>query len=170
MGEESRYSINLDEAFGPLQLVDVAALAGPVEDRWFNQTLVRSTTASSGSASCRASPSSNASTMMWGPHADMRTEPPPQDEGTRRTPNSHASRHLKPRTQPSGEGGESFPLPSSIWRRMDSRVASSDSSSGSRSSLESSWISPSTDRGSKERWTVTSLWPSPASATVSLPE
>lgn len=40
MSEGSRYSINLDEAFGPLELVDVAALAGNVEDRWFNQTLV----------------------------------------------------------------------------------------------------------------------------------
>jgi len=41
MSERSRYSINLDEAFGPLELVDVAALAGDVADRWFNQTLVR---------------------------------------------------------------------------------------------------------------------------------
>ena len=65
--------------------------------------------------------------------------------------------HLKPLLQPSGEGGGSLPEPSSIWRRMDSRVAASDSSSGLRSSLESSWISPSTDRGPKERWTVTSL-------------
>ena len=41
MAEESRYSINLDEAFGFLQLVDVEKLAAEVEDRWFNQTLCR---------------------------------------------------------------------------------------------------------------------------------
>jgi hypothetical protein len=41
MSEGARYSINLDEAFGPLELVDVSALAAAVEDRWFNQTLVR---------------------------------------------------------------------------------------------------------------------------------
>ena len=40
MSEESPYSINLDRAFGPLELVDVEALAGAVEDRWHNQTLV----------------------------------------------------------------------------------------------------------------------------------
>jgi mannose-6-phosphate isomerase-like protein (cupin superfamily) len=34
------YSINLDEAFGPLRLVDVGALGGAVEEQWFNQTLV----------------------------------------------------------------------------------------------------------------------------------
>jgi mannose-6-phosphate isomerase-like protein (cupin superfamily) len=39
MAEESRYSINLDEAFGVLKLVDVEKLAAEVEDRWFNQTL-----------------------------------------------------------------------------------------------------------------------------------
>jgi cupin superfamily acireductone dioxygenase involved in methionine salvage len=37
----SRYSINLNEAFGPLELVDVEELAGAVEDRWHNQTLCR---------------------------------------------------------------------------------------------------------------------------------
>jgi hypothetical protein len=50
------------------------------------------------------------------------------------------------------------------------RVGPARGLSGLRSSLESSWISPSTDRGPKERWTVTSLRPSPASATVSQPE
>jgi mannose-6-phosphate isomerase-like protein (cupin superfamily) len=35
------YSINLDEAFGPLELIDVGAFADSVEDRWHNQTLVR---------------------------------------------------------------------------------------------------------------------------------
>ena len=40
MGERIDYSINLDRAFGPLELVDVEALAGAVEDRWHNQTLV----------------------------------------------------------------------------------------------------------------------------------
>jgi hypothetical protein len=34
-------SIDLDEAFGPLQFIDVAALAETVEDQWHNQTLVR---------------------------------------------------------------------------------------------------------------------------------
>jgi mannose-6-phosphate isomerase-like protein (cupin superfamily) len=34
------YSINLDRAFDPLELVDVGALAGAVEEQWFNQTLV----------------------------------------------------------------------------------------------------------------------------------
>ncbi len=38
--EGSEYAINLDRAFGPLELVDVGALAGSVDDRWFNQTLV----------------------------------------------------------------------------------------------------------------------------------
>ena len=39
MAEEASYSINLDEAFGFLKLVDVEKLAAEVEDRWFNQTL-----------------------------------------------------------------------------------------------------------------------------------
>ena len=34
------YSINLDRAFGPLELVDVSALPEAVEERWHNQTLV----------------------------------------------------------------------------------------------------------------------------------
>ena len=40
MSERQDYSINLDRAFDPLELVDVEALAGAVEDRWHNQTLV----------------------------------------------------------------------------------------------------------------------------------
>ena len=41
MGDDPRYSINLDEAVGPLELVDVGALAAGVADRWHNQTLCR---------------------------------------------------------------------------------------------------------------------------------
>jgi mannose-6-phosphate isomerase-like protein (cupin superfamily) len=41
MGDQADYSINLDEAFDSLQLIDVAALAEAVEDQWHNQTLVR---------------------------------------------------------------------------------------------------------------------------------
>lgn len=41
MSDPSPYSINLDEAFEPLELVDVQALADAVEDQWFNQTLCR---------------------------------------------------------------------------------------------------------------------------------
>ena len=41
MSEGTPYSINLDEAFGFLELVDVRELAEAVEDRWYNQTLCR---------------------------------------------------------------------------------------------------------------------------------
>lgn len=41
MSEQSPYSINLDEAFGPLEFIDVQALAGAVEEQWYNQTLCR---------------------------------------------------------------------------------------------------------------------------------
>lgn len=41
MDDRSAYSIHLDEAFRPLQLVDVELLAKAVEDAWHNQTLVR---------------------------------------------------------------------------------------------------------------------------------
>lgn len=42
MGDQRQeYSINLDEAFDFLELVDVGKLAGEVEYRWFNQTLCR---------------------------------------------------------------------------------------------------------------------------------
>lgn len=41
MSERTPYSINLDQAFGPLELVDVRALAGAVGEQWYNQTLTR---------------------------------------------------------------------------------------------------------------------------------
>jgi mannose-6-phosphate isomerase-like protein (cupin superfamily) len=41
MDKRTRYSINLDVKFGPLELFDVAALAASVADPWFNQTLCR---------------------------------------------------------------------------------------------------------------------------------
>lgn len=41
MSDQSPYSINLDEAFGPLEFIDVQALADSTEDQWYNQTLVR---------------------------------------------------------------------------------------------------------------------------------
>lgn len=41
MSDQSPYSINLDEAFGPLKFIDVRELAGSVEEQWYNQTLVR---------------------------------------------------------------------------------------------------------------------------------
>lgn len=41
MNADSPYSINLDQAFDPLELVDVRTLADAVEDSWFNQTLCR---------------------------------------------------------------------------------------------------------------------------------
>ncbi len=41
MRDQSPYSINLNEAFGPLEFIDVSALAEAVEEPWFNQTLCR---------------------------------------------------------------------------------------------------------------------------------
>ena len=41
MAAETKYSIHLDEKFGPLELVDVPKLAAGVKDEWFNQTLCR---------------------------------------------------------------------------------------------------------------------------------
>jgi mannose-6-phosphate isomerase-like protein (cupin superfamily) len=41
LSDQSPYSINLDEAFGSLEFIDVGALADAVEEQWFNQTLVR---------------------------------------------------------------------------------------------------------------------------------
>jgi len=41
LSEGTPCTINLDEAFGFLRLVDVRELAGAVEDRWHNQTLCR---------------------------------------------------------------------------------------------------------------------------------
>ena len=35
------YSINLDVRHGPLELIDVKALAAACQDPWFNQTLCR---------------------------------------------------------------------------------------------------------------------------------
>jgi mannose-6-phosphate isomerase-like protein (cupin superfamily) len=40
VSERMNYSIHLDRAFGPLELVDVPALAEAVQERWHNQTLV----------------------------------------------------------------------------------------------------------------------------------
>ncbi len=41
MAAETKYSINLVERFGPLELMDAAKLAAEVRDEWFNQTLCR---------------------------------------------------------------------------------------------------------------------------------
>lgn len=41
MSDRLDYSINLDEAFGPLEFIDVQAFAEQVEEQWYNQTLVR---------------------------------------------------------------------------------------------------------------------------------
>lgn len=41
MADQSPYSINLDEAFGALKLIDIREFAANVEEEWFNQTLVR---------------------------------------------------------------------------------------------------------------------------------
>lgn len=41
MADQSPYSINLDEAFGPLKFIDISEFAANVEEEWFNQTLVR---------------------------------------------------------------------------------------------------------------------------------
>lgn len=40
MSERLDYSINLNREFGPLEIVDVRALAEAVSDQWHNQTLV----------------------------------------------------------------------------------------------------------------------------------
>lgn len=41
MSERIDYSINLGTRFGPLERIDVQALADAVTDQWFNQTLCR---------------------------------------------------------------------------------------------------------------------------------
>jgi mannose-6-phosphate isomerase-like protein (cupin superfamily) len=41
MAERLPYVMNLDTRFGPLQLIDVPALAADVLEPWFNQTLCR---------------------------------------------------------------------------------------------------------------------------------
>lgn len=38
---QTRYSINTDVRFGPLELVDIKALADACKEQWFNQTLCR---------------------------------------------------------------------------------------------------------------------------------
>lgn len=38
---DPQYSINLNEAFGPLELIDVQTLADECEEQWYNQTLTR---------------------------------------------------------------------------------------------------------------------------------
>src|SRR3989442_4245858 len=39
MGSQSRYSINLDARFSPLELIDVQMLVDTCKDAWYNQTL-----------------------------------------------------------------------------------------------------------------------------------
>jgi len=41
MASETRYCINTDVRFAPLELVDVHALAAACQQQWFNQTLCR---------------------------------------------------------------------------------------------------------------------------------
>jgi mannose-6-phosphate isomerase-like protein (cupin superfamily) len=41
LSDQSPYSINLDEKFGPLELMDVQTLADQVKEQWHNQTLCR---------------------------------------------------------------------------------------------------------------------------------
>ncbi len=39
MAAEEHYSINLNEKFGPLKVIDVGRFAASVKEEWFNQTL-----------------------------------------------------------------------------------------------------------------------------------
>jgi hypothetical protein len=41
MVPQQSYSINLTPKFAPLELIDVEALAGVCQEKWFNQTLCR---------------------------------------------------------------------------------------------------------------------------------
>jgi mannose-6-phosphate isomerase-like protein (cupin superfamily) len=41
MSSDSRYSINLDTHYEPLEVVDVQALVDACKDSWYNQTLVQ---------------------------------------------------------------------------------------------------------------------------------
>ena len=41
MGDEKKYSINLDGKFGFLELIDVPKLIENCKDDWYNQTLCR---------------------------------------------------------------------------------------------------------------------------------
>jgi mannose-6-phosphate isomerase-like protein (cupin superfamily) len=39
--EKLNYSINLDNKFGSLQLIDIPSIVAEVKDQWFNQTLTQ---------------------------------------------------------------------------------------------------------------------------------
>lgn len=41
MGKQTPYSIHLDARYGPLELIDIQALADACTDVWYNQTLCR---------------------------------------------------------------------------------------------------------------------------------
>jgi cupin superfamily acireductone dioxygenase involved in methionine salvage len=41
MTSETKYSINTDVTFGPLELIDIDKLAAACQEKWFNQTLCR---------------------------------------------------------------------------------------------------------------------------------
>ena len=41
MASQSRYAINLDAKYGPLELIDIPSLAGSFKKAWSNQTLCR---------------------------------------------------------------------------------------------------------------------------------
>ena len=41
MGSQTRYSINLEARFSPLELIDVQTLVDACKDAWYNQTLCR---------------------------------------------------------------------------------------------------------------------------------
>ena len=41
MSDDTRYSINLQPRFGPLELVDVQGLVAACQEPWYNQTLCR---------------------------------------------------------------------------------------------------------------------------------
>jgi mannose-6-phosphate isomerase-like protein (cupin superfamily) len=41
MGAETKYSINLDTKYGPLELIDVRGLVDACKEPWYNQTLCR---------------------------------------------------------------------------------------------------------------------------------
>jgi len=41
MSPETTYNINTDVKFGPLELIDVKAMAAACQQKWFNQTLSR---------------------------------------------------------------------------------------------------------------------------------
>lgn len=41
MTPQTKYSINTDVKFGPLELIDIEQLAAACQEKWFNQTLCR---------------------------------------------------------------------------------------------------------------------------------